>query len=598
MPLLRAAAFFLFALAAQAQVAPSRPGLVVGQVVDGVTGRPLGGAVVALGGSQMPTAQAPRVLVGSDGRFVFRDLRRGDYTITAAKNGYAEGAYGRTRAGGASSSLTVGDGDRLGDVVVRLWKHAAISGTIVDESGERLVGVEVRAYRRTVVAGRRRFTPTGSARTDDRGVYRLGGLIPGDYLVGTVGRHIALPLSALQNAGPGTQERNIAVEVGLATPDDRRFAVLQAGDAGIVFGRGVPTPPPPIDGRLATYPAIFHPNASAGEGAAVITVHPGEEYASADLQLAPITAVRVSGTVMGPDGPMTRVALRLHPQNTVEIFGAADVPSTLTDLAGAFTFPSVPSGEYRIQLVRQARTGPGLAPSLTWLDEPITVGNEDLRSLGLVAQPGLHISGRLEFDGANTRTALAGVAITLESVDTPPGAGAVSFTARTSTNGEFVSPPIPGGRYFIRVPASPSGWMFKGATVDGRDATDTPVTITANVPNVVVTFTDKWSGLRGTVQGAGGRDSTALVVVFPTDRDTWGSSGLNPRRVRSTKPGKTGEYSLTLPPADYYVAAIPDEFSTEWQDPDLIDRISRVATRVTIVEGERRIQDLRTREPR
>ena len=296
---------------------------------------------------------------------------------------------------------------------------------------------------------------------------------------------------------------------------------------------------------------------------------------------------------------MTRTLLRLHPENTIEIVGTGDVPSTITDLAGNFSFPTVPSGEYRIKLARSAPVARGMPPSLVWLDEPIRVGNEDL-AVNLAASPGVTVGGRLEFEGdiARARVAAAGVSISIVPADSGPDSGGPTFTARSSTNGEFVSQPIPGGRYYIRVGSSPQGWMFKGATIEGRDATDTPATLTSNMPNVTVTFTDKWSGVRGTVQSAAGRDASAIVVVFPTDRETWGSSGLNPRRVRSAKPSKTGDYSLTLPPGDYYVAAIPDDYRTEWQDPDFIDRLSALATRVAITEGERRIQDLRTRDVR
>jgi hypothetical protein len=579
-------------------VAPSRPALLVGQVIDGVSGRAVPGVIVTLGGPPASNGiPHPRVLTGNDGRFVFRDLRRGDYSITASKGGYADGAYGRTRAGGPSTSLPIGEGERAGDVVIRLWKNASISGTVVDESGERLVGVEVRGYRRSVVAGRRRFAPVGSGRTDDRGIYRLGNLIPGDYIVGTVGRHITLPLSTMQAAQPGSTERMIAVEAGLASVDDRRFAMMQSDGAGIALGRGSVTPPPPANGRYLTYTPTYHPNASAGESAAVVTLRPGEEYLSADLQLSPVRAVRLSGTVIGPDGPVTRATLRLMPANTVEIPGTADVPSALTDNAGNFAFAAVASGDYRLRLVRSGPPVGGVSTGLAWLDEPVTVGNEDL-AVTLTASPGVVVSGRVEFEGDLTRnrTSLSGVTIQIEPVEWG-SAGSAVFNTRTSTNGEFVSQPIQGGQYYLRVPNSPQGWMFKGVTVDGRDATDTPISLTSNLPNVIVTFSDRWSGIRGAVQGASGRDPAALVVVFPADRDMWGSSGLNPRRVRSSKPSKSGDYSLNLPPGDYYVAAIPDEYS-DWQDPDVIDRISRLAVRVTIAEGERKVQDLRTREPR
>jgi hypothetical protein len=575
-------------------------GLLVGQVVDSETGRPVPGAIVALTGvgERQSVAQLPRVITGGDGRFVFRDVGRGNYAITAAKGGYAEAAYGRTRAGGASSSLTVGDGERIGDLVLRIFKHAAISGAVTDESGERQVGVEVRAYRRSVVAGRRRFVPVGVGRTDDRGVYRVGTLVPGDYIVGTVARHIALPLSTVENPAPGSVDRSIVVEAGLATPDDRRTAVMQLGDAGFVFGRGGAIPPPPANGRLATYRPTFHPTASSGEAAAVITLRPGEEYGTADLQIMPVPSVRVSGTVLGPEGPLARSLLRLQSANTLEVFGDGDVPSTITDGAGNFTFLSVPSGDYTVKLSRGG--GPPGQPGLVWLLAPLTVANEDISSLALVASPGVHVSGRVEFEGdpAKARTAAAGITITVESAEAPAAVAGQTFFTRTSATGDFMSQPLSGGRYYIRVPNSPAGWMFKGATVEGRDVSDTPVALTANLPNVVVTFTDKWSGLRGHVQGVNAIDAPPLVIVYPTDREMWGSSGLNPRRVRSAKPSANGEYSITVPPGDYYVAAVAEEFSADWQDPDFLDRATRIAARVTIAEGERKVQDLRPRDVR
>src|SRR5688500_4198537 len=114
------------AIAIDAQTpSPSDPrtGLIVGQVVDGDSGKPIAGAIVSLGAAAGPP-QAPRVLTGSDGRFVFRDLPRGSFPIVATKPGYAEGAYGRGRPGGPSRQVTLTEGERIGDVVTRMWKYA------------------------------------------------------------------------------------------------------------------------------------------------------------------------------------------------------------------------------------------------------------------------------------------------------------------------------------------------------------------------------------------------------------------------------------------------------------------------------------------
>ena len=126
----------------------TRSALIVGQVIDAATKRPVAGAVVALNGPPASNGQQhPPLLTGSDGRFFFRGMSRGNYSITVIKGGFVTGAHGSTRPGGPSAPVTIGDGERRDDIVVRLWRHAALSGTVSDESGEPQVGVQVRAYR-------------------------------------------------------------------------------------------------------------------------------------------------------------------------------------------------------------------------------------------------------------------------------------------------------------------------------------------------------------------------------------------------------------------------------------------------------------------
>ena len=213
----------------------SSAALLVGQVVDAATGRPLTGALVTLTGPPPADGRPrPRLMTGADGRFVFRDLQRGAYTITVARNGYVDGAYGRTRPGGPSVPLTVTDGQRLGDVAIRLWRHAAITGTVVDESGEPQIGVQVRALQRGVPPGQRRFVPVASASTDDRGLYRLGGLTPGDYLVVSVMRYASVSRSEFAAALSPALDRLSVSEA---------MSPLVIGEAVLAIGRGSVVPP-------------------------------------------------------------------------------------------------------------------------------------------------------------------------------------------------------------------------------------------------------------------------------------------------------------------------------------------------------------------
>ena len=451
---------YMFVLLSALQMSQLSPppqrgtGLVVGQVVDAGSGRPVAGAIVILG---PPTSAAPRVLTGGDGRFVFRDLRRGEYPITATKPGFADGAHGRTRAGGPAVPLSLNENDRVGDVVIRLWKHASISGTVVDESGERLVAVPVRAYRRTVVGGRRRYVASTIATTDDRGIFRVGSLIPGDYIVSTVARQVSVPLSMYRNRVPGAPERNLLAEVGMLAPSDGPgVGVLETGNGGIVLGRGSQVLPPGPDGRLFVYPPTFHPSTTAGGAGAVITVRPGEEYLNADLQLTPVPTATVSGYVFRPDGPVTKAALRLVPANTPELASELDLPTTVTDTGGAFIFPAVPSGHYTVRTDRPGIPIQGAPTSgPIWLDAPSSVGIQDIEGLTLTATTGLRVSGRLDFEGdlSRSRTSASRVQIAIEPADIIPGTA--TYFAWPGANGEFMSQPIPPGRYYVRVPNSP-----------------------------------------------------------------------------------------------------------------------------------------------
>jgi hypothetical protein len=189
--------------------------------------------------------------------------------------------------------------------------------------------------------------------------------------------------------------------------------------------------------------------------------------------------------------------------------------------------------------------------------------------------------------------------VSIEPADAGSMATGMSLRpVRADPAGEFRSGPLPGGRYYVRVSNSPSGWMFKSATLAGRDVADTPLDLSADTFDVVLTFTDRWSGLRGTVRNRLGPDPGAAVIVYPTDMSTWESSGQNPRRVRMVRPGPTGDYAFNLPPGDYYVVAVPDSQAADWQDPAFLDAASRSASRVAIAEGERPTQDLQTQEVR
>ena len=90
-------------------------------------------------------------------------------------------------------------------------------------------------------------------------------------------------------------------------------------------------------------------------------------------------------------------------------------------------------------------------------------------------------------------------------------------------------------------------------------------------------------------------DPAAVVIAFPTDTSAWIGRGPFPRRVRTARAGLDGTYTITaLVPGEYYIAAVAEEGFSDWQDPALLQGLTRIARQVRVTDGERRTQDLTT----
>ena len=83
----------------------------------------------------------------------------------------------------SSESIQLKDGE-AGSQTIRLLRGGVISGRIVDETGDPLSRVSVRAIAKRGANGLPQGSSTGMPPiTDDRGEFRIYGLAPGDYFV-------------------------------------------------------------------------------------------------------------------------------------------------------------------------------------------------------------------------------------------------------------------------------------------------------------------------------------------------------------------------------------------------------------------------------
>ena len=155
-------------------------GVIFGQVTEADSNRPVPGAIVTI---NLAGSQPIRVMADGQGRFGFRDMPAGGFNVSAARPGWVDGSYGRTRPGGPALPLLLAEGERVSGVVVPMWRYATIAGTVTDESGDPIVRAPVRVLKRTTVGGKVTLKEYQADSTDDRGTYRIGQLEPGEYVV-------------------------------------------------------------------------------------------------------------------------------------------------------------------------------------------------------------------------------------------------------------------------------------------------------------------------------------------------------------------------------------------------------------------------------
>ena len=137
------------------------------------------------------------------GQFSFPQLPAGRFTLSASKPGYVDITYGAKKPGRPGTPITLADGQKLDKIDVHLPKGSVLTGVVVDENGEPSPGTQVRAMRFVMRTGEKTLQQSGSDTTDDRGVYRIYGQQPGDYIVSAVPR----------NAGLGDLRQTMAAEI-------------------------------------------------------------------------------------------------------------------------------------------------------------------------------------------------------------------------------------------------------------------------------------------------------------------------------------------------------------------------------------------------
>jgi hypothetical protein len=174
-------------------------------------------------------------------------------------------------------------------------------------------------------------------------------------------------------------------------------------------------------------------------------------------------------------------------------------------------------------------------------------------------------------------------------------------SAQVDASGRFTISGVTPGRYlvnaFVPAPAAAGpglAWTLQSAVFKGRDVLDFALEVAPSdeVSGGVLTFTDQTQQVSGTLQDQSGRPAPDYtIIVFAADKRYWGPQS---RRIRTTRPGTDGRFTVAnLPAGEYRLAAVVDIATGEANDPAFLEQLMQASVPIALAEGDRKVQDLR-----
>ncbi|HKY43000.1 MAG TPA: carboxypeptidase-like regulatory domain-containing protein [Pyrinomonadaceae bacterium] len=496
-------------VAAQGQEPPVTPkstdepvtGSITGRVVN-ESGQPIAGALATL--RRTNSSGGRTTTTDAEGNFRVNNLDRGLYIITASA---AAHIFPPSDSGGPPTYYRVGDSAN-----VRLIRGGVLTGTVTNSMGEPVVAVRVRAMMIRDTNGKPPTAPfvgLNQYQTDDRGVYRLWGLLPGTYLVSA--------------GGAGMQQFNFN----------------------------------PYDFDAPTYAP-----SSTRDNAAEVTVTSGEET-NIDIRYRGESGYTISGTVKVA-APTNTASISITPAK-----GSLASSGNIFQPPGGrgFAFHGVSDGEY--DLVAQEFT-PSQGPTMPviQLSEPkrVVVKGASVSGIELTTKPLGSVSGRIVLEPSKVPECqgkrpplLAETLVQLRrperdpEKDSPAVTRVFGMSGSPDPRGTFVLRNLSADRYQFEPIFHARYWYIQSIALGKTDAAAnwTTVKFGEHLSTLTVTLAEGAASVRGKLESGEPAPGTVLYLV-PSEQDKAGDV----LRFFVTAIGADGTFALNnLPPGRYWTLA-------------------------------------------
>jgi len=497
----------------------SAKGSINGRVVD-QNGQPLANAMVSVRGYGN-TQRGGTAATDREGNFKVDGLDPFAYIVTATLPTYI--ATPRDPDATPLGFFRVGDTTRI-----ELMKGGVITGSVKRANGDPVVSVTVRAYMIRDNKGQppRYGIPMRARQTDDRGVYRIYGLVPGSYIV---------------SAG------------GLGNVNG--YSIDQ-------YGSDVPTYAP----------------SSPRDAATEVSVGSGEELANVDIRYREELGHTVSGVASSAVATDQPNGFNLTLTSTLNGTSQANYTFFQPPQARGFAFSGVPDGEYDVVAQQYSPAG-------GWIvSEPrhIQVRGADITGLELIAKALASIAGSIMLEesklpecAGKRRPLLSETVIgpwhneKTVPKDQPPFLYGMGGPTVPDKNGSFVLRNLAPAQYRFNVRPLAKYWYLKSITWPSGTAAASPKSPAPDRPRdaarnwtnirtserwtgLTVTFAEGAGSMRGQIDPGEGKKSSGRVFVYLSPAEPDKAEDIV--RYFVSLAAEDGSFALTnLPPGRYWV---------------------------------------------
>lgn len=527
--------------------APPGHSTIRGRAIYQDTERPIRRAPVVLL-SDEGSSQSRSSVTDGRGEFGFKNLPAGRYHVVVNSPGYLNGFPQIDSNKHKTTEVTV-DGTSSAEIVVRAERGGAITGKITYPDGEPAVGAQINVF---VKEGKRwshaQFVSSG-AQTDDRGIYRIYPLQPGEYVLSVI-------------------EQSLLIE-------EREGGMMQTV------------------GNKSLNP-YFYADASNLKSATVIQVETGREVNNINITLAERATYKVAGTILAGGKPLAGAYLRLGPRDEglggPTLMRPYGIPAR-ADKDGQWAFPEVPDGMYEVELdstsdqFNERSPDDGNKTRQKFIRQPlqVTVAGADVSDLVLSLSLGGRISGSIIVEG--DKPLPRSLDVFSELLRSDRSQYTASGRVDAQSKGAFLIEGVAAGDNILKVRVWDGEYYVKSITLNSRDLLRQPLRVTegSELKDIRIILSADVGRLVG--QMISGEDrkplSGTLFLLVPAEELRW--TRMDSFLFLHTD--KQGAFKVTGPPGEYILLMQPPR-ENQIAPLDYVRSHAATGTRVTLKPGE------------